>query len=123
MFNTEICNLLSIRYPIFQGAMQGAGGPGLVAATSNAGGLGILPTFGGTAEALRADIECTRAQTDKPFAVNITPMGTAFTQSRARICIEMEVPIVTTGKLLASTFNKAKSLLLSFPINLASSSV
>ena len=25
-------------------------------------------------------------------------MGTAFTQSRARICIEMEVPIVTTGR-------------------------
>ncbi len=98
MFHTVICDLLGIRYPILQGAMQGAGGPHLVAATSEAGGLGILPTFGGTEEALRADIEAARALTDKPVAVNITPMGRAFTESRARICIEMEVPIVTTGR-------------------------
>ncbi|MDP6690918.1 MAG: nitronate monooxygenase [Alphaproteobacteria bacterium] len=98
MFHTEICDLLGIRYPILQGAMQGAGGPRLVAATSEAGGLGILPTFGGTEEALRADIEAARALTDKPVAVNITPMGRAFTESRARICVEMEVPIVTTGR-------------------------
>ncbi len=97
-FHTEICDLLGIRYPILQGAMQGAGGPRLVAATSEAGGLGILPTFGGTEEALRADIEAARGLTDKPVAVNITPMGKAFTESRARICVEMEVPIVTTGR-------------------------
>ena len=60
--------------------------------------MGILPTFGGTEEALRADIETARGLTDKPVAVNITPMGKAFTESRARICVEMEVPIVTTGR-------------------------
>ena len=98
MFHTEICDLLGIRYPILQGAMQGAGGARLVAATSEAGGLGILPTFGGTEDALRADIEAARRLTEKPVAVNITPMGRAFTESRARICIEMEVPIVTTGR-------------------------
>ena len=49
MFHTVICDMLGIRYPILQGAMQGAGGPDLVAAVSEAGGLGILPTFGGTA--------------------------------------------------------------------------
>ena len=98
MFHTEICDLLGIRYPILQGAMQGAGGPDLVAATSEAGGLGILPTFGGTEEALYGDIEAARKLTDKPVAVNITPMGRAFTESRAKICVEMEVPIVTTGR-------------------------
>jgi len=98
MFHTEICDLLGIRYPILQGAMQGAGGPDLVAATSQAGGLGILPTFGGTEDALYADIEAARKLTDKPIAVNITPMGRAFTESRAKVCVEMEVPIVTTGR-------------------------
>jgi enoyl-[acyl-carrier protein] reductase II len=98
MFHTPLCDLLGIRYPILQGAMQGAGGPVLVAATSNAGGLGVLPTFGGTEKQLRADIEATRALTDKPFGVNITPIGPAFTETRARIIAEMEVPIVTTGR-------------------------
>lgn len=98
MFHTILCDLLGIRYPIIQGAMQGAGGPRLVAAVSEAGGLGVLPTFGGTEADLRADIECVRGLTGQPFAVNITPIGRAFTESRAAICIEMGVRIVTTGR-------------------------
>lgn len=98
MFYTVLCDLLGIRHPILQGAMQGAGGPRLVAAVSEAGGLGVLPTFGGTADQLRRDIEATRGLTDARFGVNITPMGAAFTESRAKICIEMGVPIVTTGR-------------------------
>jgi enoyl-[acyl-carrier protein] reductase II len=94
MFHTEICDLLGIEYPILQGAMQGAGGPRLVAAVCEAGGLGVLPTFGGNEATLREDIARTRG----PFAVNITPIGRAFTESRARICIELHVPIVTTGR-------------------------
>jgi enoyl-[acyl-carrier protein] reductase II len=98
VFHTEICDLLGIDHPILQGAMQGAGGPRLVAAVCEAGGLGVLPTFGGNEASLREDIERTRELTRRPFAVNITPIGRAFTQSRAQICIEMGVPIVTTGR-------------------------
>ncbi len=98
MFHTVICDMLDIRLPILQGAMQGAGGPKLVAAVSEAGGLGILPTFGSTEDILRQDIQATRKLTDKPFAVNITPMGRAFTESRAQICIEEGIKIVTTGR-------------------------
>jgi enoyl-[acyl-carrier protein] reductase II len=98
LFHTPLCDLLGIRHPILQGAMQGAGGPRLVAAVSEAGGLGVLPTFGGTEKQLRADIEATRKLTDLPFGVNITPMGRAFTESRAKIAIELGVPIVTTGR-------------------------
>jgi enoyl-[acyl-carrier protein] reductase II len=98
MFHTSICDLLGIRYPILQGAMQGAGGPELVAAVSNAGGLGVLPTFGGTEKQLREDIARTRALTSRPFGVNITPIGPAFTESRVQVVIDLEVPIVTTGR-------------------------
>lgn len=98
MFHTVLCDLLGIRYPILQGAMQGAGGPVLVAAVAEAGGLGVLPTFGGSEAALRSDIEQTRALTRRPFGVNITPIGRAFTESRAAVCIEMGIPIVTTGR-------------------------
>jgi enoyl-[acyl-carrier protein] reductase II len=98
LFHTVLCDLLGIRHPILQGAMQGAGGPRLVAAVSEAGGLGVLPTFGGTERQLRADIEATRKLTERPFGVNITPMGKGFTESRAKIAIELGVPIVTTGR-------------------------
>lgn len=98
MFHTIICDMLGIEVPILQGAMQGAGGPRLAAAVSEAGGLGILHTFGDTLDDLRRDIHQTRTLTRKPIAVNITPMGKAFTRSRAELCIEENIPIVTTGR-------------------------
>ena len=39
---TSICELFSIDYPILLAGMGGAAGPELVAAVSNAGGLGVL---------------------------------------------------------------------------------
>ena len=98
MFHTAVCDLLGIRYPILQGAMQGGGGVELVAAVSNAGGLGVLPTFGGTDQKLRADIAAVRALTSQPFGVNIMPMGRGITERCVGTCIEFGVPIVTTGR-------------------------
>ena len=98
MFHTVICDLLGIRYPILQGAMQGGGGVELVAAVSEAGGLGVLPTFGGTDQKLRTDIAGVRTRTDRPFGVNIMPMGRGITERCAATCIELGVPIVTTGR-------------------------
>lgn len=98
MFHTVVCDLLDIRYPVLQGAMQGGGGVELVAAVSEAGGLGVLPTFGGTDQKLRADIAAVRARTAKPFGVNIMPMGRGIAERAAATCIELNVPIVTTGR-------------------------
>jgi enoyl-[acyl-carrier protein] reductase II len=98
MFHTPICDLLDIEVPILQGAMQGGGGVELVAAVSNAGGLGVLPTFGGTDGKLREDIEAVRARTSKPFGVNIMPMGRGITERCVATCVELAVPVVTTGR-------------------------
>lgn len=98
MFHTAICDLLSIRVPILQGAMQGGGGVDLVAAVSEAGGLGVLPTFGGTDQKLRADIAAVRGKTQRPFGVNIMPMGPGITERCVATCIELGVPVVTTGR-------------------------
>ena len=38
----NICEMLGIEYPIIQGAMAWISTPELVAAVSNAGGLGVL---------------------------------------------------------------------------------
>ena len=70
---TRVTELLGIRYPIIQGGMQWVGLAELTAAVSNAGGLGLLTALTQqTPDALRAEIERTRALTDKPFGVNLT---------------------------------------------------
>ncbi len=58
MFQTRITELFGIKYPIVQGAMQWLSRAELVAAVSNAGGLGILSaltfaTTGNSATRLR----------------------------------------------------------------------
>lgn len=98
MFHTVICDLVGIEVPILQGAMQGGGGVRLVAAVSQAGGLGVLPTFGGTDKKLREDIAAVRERTTKPFGVNIMPMGRGITERCVATCIELGVPVVTTGR-------------------------
>lgn len=98
MFHTVICDLLGIEVPILQGAMQGGGGVELVTAVCEAGGLGVLPTFGGTDQKLREDIAAVRLRTDRPFGVNIMPMGRGITERCVATCIALDVPIVTTGR-------------------------
>ena len=97
-FHTSICDLLDIEAPILQGAMQGGGGVALVVAVCEAGGLGVLPTFGAGDQVLRDDIAAVRAHTARPFGVNIMPMGKGITERCVATCVELDVPIVTTGR-------------------------
>ncbi|KAJ6508853.1 putative 2-Nitropropane dioxygenase [Mycena sanguinolenta] len=70
---TPVTKLLNIRIPIVQGGMQWVGVPKLVAAVSNAGGLGVITALTQpNPAALRNAIRETRALTSKPFGVNIT---------------------------------------------------
>jgi len=70
---TALTKLLGIRVPVVQGGMQWVGVPKLVAAVSNAGGLGVITALTQPSPAaLRQAIRETRAMTDKPFGVNIT---------------------------------------------------
>jgi len=95
-FKTRICELLEVEHPIFQagmGSLPGHGvlaGPELVAAVSNAGGLGVLGCAGMTPDDTDAWIRRTQALTQKPFGIDIVlpagrpPSGT-FEQFRAQI--------------------------------------
>ena len=77
MFKTRITELLGIKYPITQGGMMWVSRAELVAAVSNAGGLGIITAFTfPTPKELAAEIKKTRELTDKPFGVNITLLPT-----------------------------------------------
>ncbi|KAF7365255.1 hypothetical protein MVEN_00397300 [Mycena venus] len=70
---TPLTKLLNIRVPVVQGGMQWVGVPKLVAAVSNAGGLGVITALTQpNPAALRNAIKETRSLTSKPFGVNIT---------------------------------------------------
>lgn len=71
MLKTRITEMLDIQYPIIQGGMLWLSRAELVAAVSNAGGLGMLSsvTFS-TARELREEIRKTKSLTDKPFGIN-----------------------------------------------------
>ncbi|MGN2641922.1 NAD(P)H-dependent flavin oxidoreductase [Nocardia takedensis] len=68
---TPLTELVGIDHPVVQTGMGWVAGPSLVSATSNAGGLGILASATMTYAELEAAIAKTKAQTAKPFGVNI----------------------------------------------------
>src|ERR1051325_5730952 len=90
---TALCETLGIELPIIQAPMGGAAGPGLAAAVSNAGGLGMLPLWRGGLETMRRQIRETRALTARPFAVNL---NLEFPQEeRLAVCLDEGVPILS----------------------------
>ncbi|MDD5190924.1 MAG: nitronate monooxygenase family protein [Dehalococcoidales bacterium] len=78
MFKTRITDLFGIKHPIIQGPLGGGlASVELVAAVSNAGGLGMITALNyGSSQELRDAIRQTRKLTDKPFAVNVTLLPT-----------------------------------------------
>jgi NAD(P)H-dependent flavin oxidoreductase YrpB (nitropropane dioxygenase family) len=71
--HTRICDLFGVRYPIIQTGMGWVSGARLTAATSAAGGLGILGAVTMTIPELEAAIASVKARTDEPFGVNLRP--------------------------------------------------
>jgi len=68
---TRFCDLVGCRYPIVQTGMGWVSGANLTAATSAAGGFGILAAVTMTPDQLRHAIAGVKEQTDAPFGVNL----------------------------------------------------
>lgn len=68
---TALCDLTGAEYPIVQTGMGFVAYPPLVAATSAAGGLGILAAATMGLEELAKAIAEVKASTDRPFGVNL----------------------------------------------------
>lgn len=75
---TEFCDRVGIEYPVIlagMGPVAGTGDPvataDLVAAVSNAGGLGVLGGVAYSPDQLREEIHKIRSLTDKPFGVDL----------------------------------------------------
>ena len=90
ILRTKLCDMLGIEYPIILAGMAGIAGPQLVAAVSNAGGMGVLGVSGFTAEQLQDWIRKTKTLTDKPFGVDL--LLPAMRESGTRETFKAELP-------------------------------
>lgn len=71
VLHTELCRLTGIKYPIVQTGMGFVAGARLAAATSKAGGLGVIASATMSVPELAAAIREVKEFTDTPFAVNM----------------------------------------------------
>ena len=71
--HTRVCELLDVRYPIVQTGMGWVSGARLTAATSAAGGFGILAAVTMTMDQMRDAIRSVKEHTPNPFGVNFRP--------------------------------------------------
>ncbi|MBO8456410.1 MAG: nitronate monooxygenase [Bacteroidetes bacterium] len=96
MIKSKICEILGIKYPVFQGGMAWVADASLAAAVSNAGGLGLISSINAGTEAVRNEIRKCKELTDKPFGVNIMLQAPNAAEI-AQMVIEEGVKILTTG--------------------------
>ena len=92
----KICELFNIKYPIIQGGMVWCSGWKLATAVSNAGGLGLIGAGSMHPETLREHIQKAKANTSKPYGVNV-PLLYPEIDEIIKIIIEEKVPIVFTS--------------------------
>ena len=96
MIQSPICDMLGIRYPVFQGGMAWIADGRLAAAVSEGGGLGIIGAGNAPASYVREQIQITKKLTSQPFGVNVMLLS-PFADEVAQIIAEEKVPVVTTG--------------------------
>ena len=96
MIKTDICDLLQIEYPIFQGGMAWLGTAELASAVSEAGGLGIIGAGHMPPDVFRNEIHKVKERTNKPFGCNIMLMS-PFVKEVMEVVVEERVPVITTG--------------------------
>jgi NAD(P)H-dependent flavin oxidoreductase YrpB (nitropropane dioxygenase family) len=112
---TPLCDLFGIRYPILLAGMGGRRGlvvpPELVAAVSNAGGLGVTGLTDLPPEEIRRSIRRIRELTDRPFGVDLLlpasmedPGGGSFHEAWQRLGREYPKHVEFVRKL-AEEFN------------------
>lgn len=104
MLRTAICDRLGIQYPVVLAGMGGVSMHRLVAAVSNAGGLGVIGAATLDARGLRYEIEQTRKLTDKPFAVDLLAPIPDMIRPQMQVVFEEQVKIFVAGLAVPREF-------------------
>ncbi|VFU18583.1 Nitronate monooxygenase [anaerobic digester metagenome] len=90
---TRITEMLGIEHPIVLSGMSWISVPKMVAAVSNAGGLGILATGPLDADQTRKAIREIKRLTNKPFGTNATLLFPGASEN-AQVALEEKVPVI-----------------------------
>ena len=106
MIQSEICEMLGIKYPVFQGGMAWIADGKLAAAVSNGGGLGIIAAGNAPGAYVREQIKIAKSLTTKPIGVNIMLLS-PYVEEVAAVVTEKKVQVVTTGAGNPSKYMKA----------------
>ena len=96
VLGNRLCDFLGIKYPIIQGGMAWVSDHHLVAAVSEAGGLGTIGAGHMPTEILDKEVLETQLRTKKPFAVNLMLLNPDV-EKQMQVVIERKVPIVILG--------------------------
>jgi enoyl-[acyl-carrier protein] reductase II len=104
VIRTDICDLLGIEYPIVLAGMGGVSMAPLVAAVSNAGGLGVIGAASLDAARLRREIRATRERTDRPFAVDLLAPIPDMIRPHIAVLFEEGVRIFVAGLAVPREF-------------------
>ena len=91
---TPLTELLGIRYPVVQAAMGYVSGPRLVAAVSDAGGLGLIASATMSLAELEKAIGETAGRTAGPFGVNLRADAPDAAE-RVRMIVARRVPVAS----------------------------
>ena len=106
MIKSEICDMLGIKYPVFQGGMAWIADGKLAAAVSEGGGLGIIAAGNAPGEYVREQVKIAKSLTSKPIGVNIMLLS-PYADDVANVVIEEKAEVVTTGAGNTSKYMKA----------------
>ena len=106
MIKSEICDMLGIEYPVFQGGMAWIADGKLAAAVSDGGGLGIIAAGNAPGEYVREQVKIAKSLTSKPIGVNIMLLS-PYADDVANVVIEEKVEVVTTGAGNPAKYMKA----------------
>jgi enoyl-[acyl-carrier protein] reductase II len=104
MLRTPICDQLGIEYPIVLAGMGGVSMHQLVAAVSNAGGLGVIGAATLDAGQLRREITATRKLTDKPFAVDLLAPIPDMIRPQMQVVFDEGVKLFVAGLAVPQEF-------------------
>ena len=104
MLRTPVCDRLGIQYPIVLAGMGGVSMHRLVAAVSNAGGLGVIGAATLDARQLRREIQQTRELTDKPFAVDLLAPIPDMIRPQMQVVFDEGVKIFVAGLAVPQEF-------------------
>jgi enoyl-[acyl-carrier protein] reductase II len=94
---TPICDLFGIDVPICLAGMGGVSMAPLVAAVSNAGGLGIMGAANLAPDGLREEIRKTRRLTSRPFAVDLLAPIPEMIEPYLPVLFDEDVRIFVAG--------------------------